>query len=90
MLLVSELVTNAVMHSAAPADAPIELTAHVADERVLVAVTDAGDGFAPPQRIAPVTPDRLAEGGYGLYLVSRAASRWGVERDRGTRVWFEL
>jgi hypothetical protein len=29
-------------------------------------------------------------GGYGLYLVEQLAKRWGVERNEGTVVWFEL
>jgi anti-sigma regulatory factor (Ser/Thr protein kinase) len=90
VLLVSELVTNAVVHSPAAPEAPIHLTAQVVEDRVRVAVTDAGDGFAPVPRVIPPAAERLAEGGYGLYLVNRAASRWGVDREGGTRVWFEL
>jgi anti-sigma regulatory factor (Ser/Thr protein kinase) len=85
VLLVSELVSNAVLHSRGPADAPITLTARVSSEAVRVAVTDAGAGFTP----MPRTPD-AAQGGYGLYLLDKAASRWGVDRVGGTRVWFEL
>ena len=90
VLLVSELVTNAVVHSPAAADAPIHVKARVVDDRVSVAVTDAGEGFTPPRRVLPAAPERLAEGGYGLYLVNRAAIRWGIDREGGTRVWFEL
>jgi anti-sigma regulatory factor (Ser/Thr protein kinase) len=85
VLLVSELVSNAVLHSRAAADAPITLTASVTAEAVCVAVTDAGGGFTP----VPRKPD-AAHGGYGLYLLEKAASRWGVDRTGGTRVWFEL
>jgi signal transduction histidine kinase len=90
VLLVSELVTNAVLHSPAAADAPIELTASVVEQTVRVAVTDAGEGFAPTPRVTPPSPERLAEGGYGLYLVNQTSTRWGVDREGGTRVWFEL
>jgi anti-sigma regulatory factor (Ser/Thr protein kinase) len=89
LLLVSELVTNAVRHSRGPAEAPIRLTAGIAGEAVRVAVTDAGEGFtarARPQR----DPDRMTVGGHGLYVVDQAASRWGVDRVGGTRVWFEV
>lgn len=84
MLLVSELVSNAVLHSPGPADAPVLLTAIVGEEVVHVAVTDAGRGFTPRR------PEPRAEGGYGLYLLDKAASRWGVDQVGGTRVWFEL
>ncbi len=85
VLLVSEVVSNAVRHSAAPAEAAIALEASVTEQSVRVAVTDAGEGFTPRQR----DPNRIGEG-YGLYLLEKAASRWGVEGDGGTTVWFEL
>jgi anti-sigma regulatory factor (Ser/Thr protein kinase) len=50
-----------------------------------VSVTDAGDGFTPGRR----DPERV-EGGYGLFLLEKAASRWGVEASSPTTVWFEL
>lgn len=85
VLLVSEVVSNAVRHSAAPADAAIALEAMVTDQRVRIAVTDAGEGFTP----RPRDPSRIGEG-YGLYLLEKAASSWGVEGDGATTVWFEL
>jgi anti-sigma regulatory factor (Ser/Thr protein kinase) len=50
VLLVSEVVSNAVRHSTGPADGAIGLEATVTPERVRVAVTDAGDGFTPRAR----------------------------------------
>lgn len=85
VLLVSEVVSNAVRHSRAPAGSAISLDAQVTDRAVRVAVTDAGAGFTP----RPRDPDRLGEG-YGLYLVAKAASAWGVDSEGGTTVWFEL
>jgi anti-sigma regulatory factor (Ser/Thr protein kinase) len=85
MLLVSEVVSNAVLHSEGPADAPIVLSATVARKVVRIAVTDAGHWPRPPARgDTPVGP------GYGLYLVEKAATNWGVDHQGGTRVWFEL
>ena len=85
VLLVSEVVSNAVRHSNAPPDAGISLDATVTDRVVRIAVTDAGSGFRP----RPRDPERLGEG-YGLYLVAKAASAWGVDTEDGTTVWFEL
>jgi anti-sigma regulatory factor (Ser/Thr protein kinase) len=86
LLLVSEVVTNAVIHSGAPAPSEIILSARVTDSgAVRVEVTDRGEGFTPMPR-DPARPG----GGYGLYLVEREAQRWGVDREGGTRVWFEL
>ncbi len=85
VLLVSEIVSNAVVHSAGPADAPIVLSIAVAEDLIHISVTDAGEGFTPEPR----NPGS-AYGGYGLYLLEKAASRWGVDGVGGTRVWFEL
>jgi anti-sigma regulatory factor (Ser/Thr protein kinase) len=85
LLLVSEIVSNAVLHSSAPVDSLILLTAKAGDKAVHVSVTDAGDGFTHTVGLPP-SPGR----GYGLYLVDTAASDWGIERIGGTRVWFEL
>jgi len=85
-LLVSEVVTNAVIHSAAPPRSEILLCARLLErEAVRVEVTDHGEGFTPIPRDSS-RPD----GGYGLYLVEKEALRWGVDRQGGTRVWFEL
>ena len=84
VLLVSEMVSNAVLHSSGPTDAPVLLAATVGEDLVRIAVTDAGRGFTPQRQ------DERTGGGYGLYLLDRAASRWGSDRVGGTRVWFEL
>jgi anti-sigma regulatory factor (Ser/Thr protein kinase) len=85
-LLVSELVSNAVLHSDAPSASEIVLQAELLNEgAVRVEVIDHGSGFTA----APRDPAR-AVGGFGLYLVDQQATRWGVDREGGTRVWFEL
>jgi anti-sigma regulatory factor (Ser/Thr protein kinase) len=86
LLLVSEIVTNAVIHSSAPDQSEIVLYARLTDGgAVRVEVIDSGGGFTP----VPRDPDRPG-GGYGLFLVEREALSWGVDRKGGTRVWFEL
>jgi anti-sigma regulatory factor (Ser/Thr protein kinase) len=85
VLLVSEVVSNAVRHSSAPEDSSIALAASVSDAAVRISVTDAGEGFTP----RPRDPERLGDG-YGLFLLERAATSWGVELQSGTTVWFEL
>jgi anti-sigma regulatory factor (Ser/Thr protein kinase) len=85
-LLVSELVSNAVIHSKAPPASAIVLYARLlGDGAVRVEVIDRGGGFTA----LPRDPAR-ANGGYGLFLVDQQASSWGVDRVGGTRVWFEL
>jgi anti-sigma regulatory factor (Ser/Thr protein kinase) len=85
VLLVSEVVSNAVRHSNGPDGAGISLDATVTPRTVRISVTDGGGGFTP----RPRNPERLGEG-YGLYLVDKAASAWGVDSDGGTTVWFEV
>ena len=85
VLLVSEVVSNAVRHSTGPAQAPIGLASTVDEGSVRVAVTDAGEGFTP----RPRDPSVIGEG-YGLDLLEKAARSWGVESGGETTVWFEL
>jgi anti-sigma regulatory factor (Ser/Thr protein kinase) len=83
VLLVSELVTNAVKYG--PEDEAIRLIIHSDGECVRFTVHDLGLGPLPEMREA----DDPAPGGHGLRLVNSLADRWGVERG-STRVWFEL
>jgi anti-sigma regulatory factor (Ser/Thr protein kinase) len=79
-LLVSELVTNALVHGRGA----ISLRASLDAERLLVEVIDEGSGFErAPQH------DRDELGGLGLGVVDAEASRWGVHAGT-THVWFEL
>jgi anti-sigma regulatory factor (Ser/Thr protein kinase) len=87
LLLVTELVTNAVRHAGAGPDGTVGLTVRMAPGHVHVEVADCGSGF---RRGVP-TPNEDDAGGWGLYLVDRIADDWGVvTADSGTRVWFEL
>ena len=88
MLLLSELVTNAVRHSGAGHGAPIHIEIREGDDSVHVVVTDAGDGFDRPDRLEP---DLSRTGGLGLVLVDRLARAWGTRQTaEGSLVWFEL
>ena len=83
LLLVSELVTNAVVHAASPA--VVRLDADI--ERIKVAVADLDGDKAPSVK----EPDPLSSSGRGVLLVDRLAARWGVEPQcKGKVVWFEL
>ncbi|MFJ6982594.1 MULTISPECIES: ATP-binding protein [unclassified Streptomyces] len=76
LLILSELVGNAVRHTAA---GPDYLTVEVDADRVIVAVHDpeADGGPVPPSEFAG---DPLAESGRGLWLVQALAQCWYVER----------
>jgi anti-sigma regulatory factor (Ser/Thr protein kinase) len=87
VLLTSELVANALRHGAPAASVDQGITLMItAEGSVLrVAVGDSGPGF-DPSRLRP-----SATGGWGLLLVDRLASRWGLDRKNDcTEVWFEI
>ena len=83
ILLVSELVTNAVAH----ARPPVVLRVDVDAERTRVEVTDG----ARQQMPQVLDPPPTATGGRGVMFVDRLATRWGTTRQSGSKaVWFEL
>ncbi|GAA2135868.1 ATP-binding protein [Streptomyces synnematoformans] len=81
VLVVSELVTNAIVHARVSPGREI-LTRFVRqDGGVRIEVHDASE-----DRPVPRTPD--SDGGYGLHLVEQMADEWGVaERAIGKAVW---
>ena len=82
LLLVSELVTNAVRHAATPFDVNIR----VDGSQVTVEVVDH-DGSHPPRLRDPLPEDTS---GRGLRIVDELSSSWGTEpiADDAKRVWF--
>lgn len=88
VLLCSELVTNAVLHSDSRRPGGT-VTIAVADltDSVQVKVIDEGSASSIPV----VKADALAADGHGLFLVENLADQWGYESDdAGTAVWFRL
>jgi two-component sensor histidine kinase len=85
LLMVSELVTNAVEHGCRPGE-PILLNVSIARRLLRVDVTDRT--VAPPV-LRRVSADRID--GRGLWIVEQLADRWGVDvTDIGKSVWFEM
>jgi anti-sigma regulatory factor (Ser/Thr protein kinase) len=86
-LLVSELVTNIVLHT--PEDSPFaaaDMRVRLYGDRVRVEVRDDGPGFVPKPR----TNGQDAGSGWGLHLVDELADHWGVEPGLQNCVWFEV
>ncbi|MFD6909970.1 MULTISPECIES: ATP-binding SpoIIE family protein phosphatase [unclassified Streptomyces] len=86
VLLLSEILTNVLVHT----DADALLLAEVSDggdgRRIRVEVTDAGDDLPHLRR-----PGELASSGRGLVLVELLAHTWGVDpRGKGKSIWYEL
>lgn len=84
VLCLSELVTNAVIHSGTSP----RVTARLDGERLLVAVQDRGHRGAA-RRTGEHDPTDIS--GRGLLLVEALTTAWSAEHSAdGTTVWFEL
>jgi DNA-binding NarL/FixJ family response regulator len=81
-LLVSELISNAIVH----ASSTPRLEVRISPESVHVAVYDDDPGLPSPR-----DPSDERPGGRGLHIVARLATRWGASPDgAGKVVWFEI
>jgi anti-sigma regulatory factor (Ser/Thr protein kinase) len=78
-LMVSELVTNAVVHGVGA----IWLRIDAEGDTVRIEVADDGNVAVAP------SPDPGAQGGWGLRIVEQFADDWGV-LDGSTKVWFRV
>ncbi|MFC6083887.1 ATP-binding protein [Sphaerisporangium aureirubrum] len=86
MLLVSELVTNSVLHSDSRGGGTVTVAIADCFDRVHVDVVDAGGEGSPR-----VCEEGLGEGGRGLRLVETVSREWGVwDGEDGRTVWFEV
>jgi anti-sigma regulatory factor (Ser/Thr protein kinase) len=88
-LLVSELVTNSVLHGGAGPNDMVELHVDRPRGRVRVEVCDEGGEWARQVRSPSLDSDKTP-GGWGLMLVGALADSWGVEAGDRTCVWFEI
>jgi len=81
-LMVSELVTNGIVHGGRGDEGSVILDLCV-NGRIRCRVLDQGPGFAARVRDG-------VRGGWGLRLVEQLSDRWGmVCSPRRTEVWFE-
>jgi anti-sigma regulatory factor (Ser/Thr protein kinase) len=83
-LLVSEAVSNSVLHASLAPDDLVHVSARRTRGRVRVEVCDEGHGLHTPSSAGP------REGGHGLRIIDRLAASWGINSNGHTRVWFEL
>lgn len=86
LLLVSEAVTNSVLHGGAADTQTVTLRVTLSRQKLRVEVADPQGGFAPPD----YPTDELRPSGHGLPIIHSLAEAWGVEREPDGRVWFEL
>jgi len=80
-VIASELVTNAIVHGAAP----VELALRYEDGAVTIEVSD---GDSRTDAVQQRDPDRAELGGRGLGVVAFLADRWGTRSlPAGKAVW---
>ena len=85
-IIVSELVTNGIRHGAGD-DGWVRLVVRREQDLLRIEVTDS-DGSDTRPHIPERDPERTS--GWGLMLVERLASQWGVSAGGVTTVWCEL
>ncbi|MEU9349952.1 SpoIIE family protein phosphatase [Streptomyces griseoloalbus] len=86
VLLLSEMLTNVLVHTDTDALLLAEVTDGRDGRRMRVEVTDAGDDLPHLRR-----PGELASSGRGLLMIELLAHTWGVDpRGEGKSIWFEL
>jgi anti-sigma regulatory factor (Ser/Thr protein kinase) len=86
-LLVSELVTNSIVHGVSRDGGWIDVIIERRARCVRIEVVDSASGGSRPV-LRPVDPSSTS--GWGLQLVDRLSTVWGVETGTGTRVWCEI
>ena len=88
VLLASETVTNAVLHSnSRRPGGTVTITVIEISGGMRIEVTDEGSELSTPV----VKGHSCVSGGHGLFLVQTLADQWGYDRDEAaTTVWFWL
>jgi anti-sigma regulatory factor (Ser/Thr protein kinase) len=87
MLVLSELVSNAVRHAAPLPSGDIRVRWEVQDDLLHIEITDGGAGTRPHASVAALS----ALGGRGLDIVRSVSSQWGVtEGEDSVTVWAEV
>ncbi|MFS8200281.1 SpoIIE family protein phosphatase [Streptomyces sp. CWNU-52B] len=86
VLLVSEMITNVLVHTDGDALLVAEVAGPAGARRIRIQVTDGSDDL-PHKR----HPGELASSGRGLVLTELLADAWGVDpQGEGKSIWFEL
>jgi anti-sigma regulatory factor (Ser/Thr protein kinase) len=87
MLVATELVNNAIVHSGGTPHHDLDVRASRNAERLTISVRDPGLSGASA---GPTPPSDERIGGWGLRIVQALCERWGEERRDGYRVWAEI
>ena len=87
MLVISELVSNAVKHAAPLQGGNVRVSCSIDDKCLRVEITDGGAVTRPNPAVATV----FALGGRGLDIVRTICREWGVvQEDHSVTVWADV
>jgi anti-sigma regulatory factor (Ser/Thr protein kinase) len=84
--MVSEAVSNAILHGQPEADGRIGLRLEPENGVIRVAVTDG----APMFHLRDVAFDGAERSHHGLFMLDALADRWGLSLDGKKAIWFEV
>jgi anti-sigma regulatory factor (Ser/Thr protein kinase) len=83
VVMVSEIVSNAVRHGQPEDDGQIGFRLEVDDPVIRAVVSDGAPQFSYPTGVVGTSH-------LGLYIVDMLADRWGLELDGKKAIWFEV
>ncbi|MET0931755.1 MAG: ATP-binding protein [Aeromicrobium sp.] len=86
LIVISEMIANAVCHGEPGQDGTIEISWSINDTLLELSVLDGGAGGS----LRPIDFDEDSLSGRGLAIINRVADRWWVDMSKGTRVNAEL
>jgi serine/threonine-protein kinase RsbW len=83
-LALTEACTNSVRHAYTEGAGLVHIVYELHSDRLVVEVSDSGEGFDPPTARADLDTDELAEGGLGIAIIEALADELEIgERDAG-------
>ena len=84
-LALTEACTNSVRHAYGEGDGLVEIVYELHDDRLVVEVSDQGEGFEPPAGSpGPAGQEELAEGGLGIAIIEALSDEFEIrEGERG-------
>jgi serine/threonine-protein kinase RsbW len=81
-LALTEACTNSVRHAYADGDGAVEILYELHEDRLVIEVSDTGEGFTPPDD-EPADPDELNEGGLGIAIIDSLADELEIGQRPG-------
>jgi serine/threonine-protein kinase RsbW len=91
-LALTEAASNSVRHAYSGDDSAgvVEISYELRPDRLVIEVTDEGEGFDPAEAVGP--PEELSEGGLGIAIIRAVADDVEISKQpggKGSRLRFE-